>query len=193
MNGIDIDSFRFFIIPSFCFILGCLTAVFLIDFLKSRSARRRIKSGRKAEKKGRKILERAGYRIVSVQPEVMTRYYVDGNPVKYKIKTDYLVKKGLAYYAAEVKSGGAVEFNNINTRRQLLEYDFNYRVKGLLLVDADSRTIHAVNFKRKKLLPVIKILLVMLTLILLLIFLFNDIGLKKSAAIDSISLENECL
>ena len=74
--------------------------------------------------------------------------FVDDEAHSVTIRADYVVFKDGARYVAEVKTGRtATRIDSAATRRQLLEYRHAFDVDGVLLVDADSGTIHSIGFE----------------------------------------------
>ena len=88
------------------------------------------------------LLERAGYEVVERQVPGSWTVRADGEPVTFGLRADYLVARGGRRYIAEVKTGRlAPRLSHGPTRRQLLEYSAAFDVQGVILVDADARTI----------------------------------------------------
>ena len=80
---------------------------------------------------------------------------VDGAPVVAAVRADYIVRAGGRRWVAEVKTGRAApSLATATTRRQLLEYQHAFGVAGVLLVDADARTVQRVDFRPPGRLPV---------------------------------------
>ena len=81
--------------------------------------------------------------------QVATRYAieVDGTPLEIALRADYVVARDGERYIAEVKTGEvAPRLQSPGTRRQLLEYSIAFRASGVLLVDAETRSVHRVAF-----------------------------------------------
>ena len=103
--------------------------------------------GQRGESRALKLLQRAGYAIVEEQVEGRTQVVIDGKTQEYVVRADVMVERQGERFIAEVKAGPeASRVSNRNTRRQLLEYACAYDVRGVLLVDAHSGTIHTVEF-----------------------------------------------
>ncbi len=76
---------------------------------------------------------------------------VDGRRVPYRVRADYLLRKGNKTYVAEVKTGNqAVSFLQSHTRRQLLEYYLVYQPQAVLLVDGEEGKIEEVVFPDRR-------------------------------------------
>ena len=103
---------------------------------------RRRERGREGEIEAEALLERAGYQILGRQVRRVARYRVDGELHEATVVADLRVIRRGKVYVAEVKTGAkAPDPMHRGTRRQLLEYAHAFDVEGLLLVDADRRTI----------------------------------------------------
>ena len=88
------------------------------------------------------LLEREGYAVLERQVPGTWTMRADGEPVTFGLRADYLVARGGRRYIAEVKTGRlAPRLSHGPTRRQLLEYSAAFDVHGVILVDADVRTI----------------------------------------------------
>ena len=75
------------------------------------------------------------------------RWTINNQSLEYVVRPDFLVRKNGVKYFAEVKTGNAAEINNINTRRQLLEYSFLSDFNTTILVDMEQKKIIKVNFR----------------------------------------------
>ncbi len=88
------------------------------------------------------LLRAAGYDVLDRQVGGAWSVRADGVPLSFDLRADYLVARGDRRYVAEVKTGRvATRLSHGPTRRQLLEYAAAFDVAGVLLVDADARTI----------------------------------------------------
>jgi hypothetical protein len=117
--------------------------------LRSAPARRlaRIRErGRAGEHAAMALIERAGYRIDALQPELAWTIFCDGEPHAVPLRADLLVSRAGRRFIAEVKTGTAASLATPSTRRQLLEYSVAYQVDGVLLVDAERGRIHEVRY-----------------------------------------------
>jgi hypothetical protein len=133
------------------FIIGLIIGGFLFyriyKAFKIYTFKKRMKKGRKAEKSAIKLLMQEGYKIISTQKSVPVITYIDGKPYKNYVKADFIVRKGLKKYVAEIKTGDkAPQANNAATRRQLLEYYLAYKPTGIILVDMNERRIKTIEF-----------------------------------------------
>lgn len=93
------------------------------------------------------ILEDHGYTIEGAQVTTTYPIEVDGAAVEILLRADYVVTRGGDRFVAEVKTGQlAPRVQTPATRRQLLEYHVAFGVSGVLLVDAESRSVHRIAF-----------------------------------------------
>jgi hypothetical protein len=66
---------------------------------------------------------------------------------RVRLRADLVVERGGRRYVAEVKTGRAApRIDSAATRRQLLEYRVAFDVDGVLLVDAEARAVHEIEF-----------------------------------------------
>src|SRR5262249_39961800 len=99
------------------------------------------------EERAEKLLRKAGYRVEARQATRRWAVLVDGAPHEVTLRADFVVARGRRRFVAEVKTGDdAPEIAAPATRRQLLEYRCAFGVDGVLLVDAEERRVHAVDF-----------------------------------------------
>lgn len=99
------------------------------------------------ELRAEKLLKKAGYRVDARQVTRRWAVLVDGEPHEVTLRADFVVARGRRRFVAEVKTGDdAPEIAAPATRRQLLEYRCAFAVDGVLLVDAEARRVHAVDF-----------------------------------------------
>lgn len=109
--------------------------------------RRRWSRARLAESTAPRILEQSGYEVLDAQVPGKYTLMVDGKAITVALRADFLVARRGRHYVAEVKSGkSAPQLSTATTRRQLLEYLIAFPVDGILLVDAESRALHEVQF-----------------------------------------------
>ena len=113
----------------------------------NRATRRRNRMALDGEVIAEKLLKKNGYSVVDRQVVGEWWIDIDGEEVEVQVRADFLVKKRRRLYVAEVKTGRMVTDPVFPaTRRQLLEYHLVFDVDGVLLVDAESRQIHRVDF-----------------------------------------------
>jgi hypothetical protein len=99
------------------------------------------------EERAEKLLRKAGYHVEARQATRRWVVLVDGAPHEVTLRADFVVTRGRRRFVAEVKTGeDAPEIAAPATRRQLLEYRCAFGVDGVLLVDAEERRVHAVDF-----------------------------------------------
>ena len=102
--------------------------------------------GRKAEQKAIKLLKKNGYKIESFQTTAKGKLLQDDETVSFFIRADLIVSKDKKKFIAEVKSGKAASIEEINTRRQLLEYSKVFNNKNLILIDTEKNKIKKIEF-----------------------------------------------
>lgn len=106
------------------------------------------------EARAEKLLVKAGYRVVARQATERWSVRVDGEAHEVTLRADFVVARGGRRYVAEVKTGAeAPDVAAPATRRQLLEYRCAFGVDGVLLVDAEARQVHAIDFTLPRALP----------------------------------------
>jgi Holliday junction resolvase-like predicted endonuclease len=121
------------------------------EYRKRRKQRKRFERGRHQEIKAKDYLIKKGYAIVSSQKSYTHTFEVDGENVKAELIPDYVVKKNGKIYLVEVKTGkSAINIQNRNTRRQILEYDFVIDSDGIFLLDMENLEMKRVRFFTKK-------------------------------------------
>jgi len=129
-------------------VLAAIVILFAARDLAVRWERhRRWSRGRIAESIAPSVLEQSGYEVLVAQAPGKYTLTVDGQAMTVALRADFIVARRGLQYVAEVKSGrSAPQLSTATTRRQLLEYLIAFPVDGILLVDAESRTIHEVRF-----------------------------------------------
>jgi hypothetical protein len=142
-------------LPSPGWLAALLLGLFLLvqtlrlSHLRGAPARRlaRIRErGRAGEHAATALIERAGYHIDALQPELDWTIHCDGEPRTVPLRADLLVSRAGRTFIAEVKTGTAASLATPATRRQLLEYSIAYQVDGVLLVDVERGRIHEVQY-----------------------------------------------
>lgn len=135
------------LVPALLVLVGLLVGVWLARLrVRLRVARSR-RMGERGEKRARKLLRRAGYRILDEQVTYRGRVLLDDAPVEYWVRVDAVVERDGQRYVAEFKGGpqaGSVATRA--TRRQLLEYAWLSDADGILLVDTTAGRVHHVRF-----------------------------------------------
>ncbi|HEX3771857.1 MAG TPA: hypothetical protein VHV30_13365 [Polyangiaceae bacterium] len=92
------------------------------------------------------ILAAEGYDVLAAQVNGSWTVHADGEPLTFGLRADYLVARAGRRFIAEVKTGRiAPRLAHGPTRRQLLEYSAAFDVHGVVLVDADARTVTRVE------------------------------------------------
>ncbi len=135
---------------------GVLLAAALIGglvFLKVRAIvavgriARRSRRGKKLEGQAARLLSAKGYSVLGEQVPAEIRLRIDGAETRSTIHVDFIARKGGRLFAADSKSGAAVESpGRAEVRRQLLEYCLAFGCDGGLLVDMENRRVREVDF-----------------------------------------------
>jgi hypothetical protein len=134
-------------------LVGFFALVGIVLFARAalgrRRTRRRFERGAEGEREGAVLLERAGYAIEAAQAAVRYAVDVDGVLAEVALRADFVVvSRDGERFVAEVKTGRvAPRLETAATRRQLLEYQHAFDVEGVLLVDADARTVQRISFR----------------------------------------------
>jgi hypothetical protein len=107
----------------------------------------RLVKARLGESWARDLLEARGYCVVGSQFACSYAVRIDDEDLSIPLRADYLVTRDGFRYVAEVKTGvSAPSLRTGATRRQLLEYRIAFDVDGVLLVDAEQKRVHLVEF-----------------------------------------------
>ncbi len=113
----------------------------------NRATRRRNRMALDGEVIAEKLLSKKGYRVIERQVAGEWWMWIDDEAVEVQVRADFLVRRKGRLYVAEVKTGRMVTDPAFPaTRRQLLEYRMVFDVDGVLLVDAENRRLHRVDF-----------------------------------------------
>ena len=180
----DVSSFIFFIALVSC-VLGGLVFLAVSRWWKQRRFLRRCRRGVQAEAQAGPILKSYGYELLETQKQVQATINVDGKALAYQVCPDGLAKRGNSLFAVEVKTGRtAPKPLYRETRRQLLEYYHILPVEGVLLVNADLRTVSVVSFEKKSRKTkekrfLLQFVIAQLCIFALLSFFFHYFGLKS--------------
>ncbi len=128
-------------------LLGLLAGLALARFRRRLLAARSRREGRQGAEEARRLLRRAGYRILGTEVTGRGVILVDGRPEDFVVRADAVARRWFRRYVVEVKGAPeAASPGNRDTRRQLLEYALVFRTRGVLLVDVPGRTIRCVEF-----------------------------------------------
>lgn len=115
-------------------------------WIERRRAARARRLGRRGERKGLRLLERAGYHIDESQVSAHVGLLVDGERRRYPVRADALVRRDGLRFVAEIKAGPAnATLSHRGTRRQILEYIHAFDADGVLLVDVPGRRVQRVE------------------------------------------------
>ena len=104
------------------------------------------RKGKKAEQKAIKLLKKNGYKIESFQTIAKGKLLQDDETINFFIRADLIISKNKKKFIAEVKSGKSASIEDINTRRQLLEYSKVFNNKNLILIDTEKNKIKKIEF-----------------------------------------------
>lgn len=127
-------------------LLGALLGLRLASWIRRRRGRAASRRGARGERIAVRLLERAGYDVLTLQASSQTWVKADGDAQSFDVRADAIASRGQRRFVVEVKTGRAADLGNRNTRRQLLEYALAYPEHEVLLVDATRKTITAVEF-----------------------------------------------
>lgn len=132
-------------------LLVACTAWLTVRALRARDRRARVERvarAQTAERAARGVLENAGFVVVAEQVRRAWSVSADGEPISFQLVADYVVERSGQRWVAEVKTGQrALNLRFGPTRRQLLEYREAFGVKGVLLVDAERKSLRQVHFR----------------------------------------------
>lgn len=107
----------------------------------------RMQRAARGEARAPAWLEERGFAVLGAQVSVDHEVRVDDRVVGAALRADYLAEKDGARFVVEVKTGAlAPSLESRATRRQLLEYRVAFDVDGVLLVDAETGSVHEVTF-----------------------------------------------
>lgn len=139
--------------PSFVLLLllclGLIAALWWQHGRGGRRARARARRAAKGEADAVKLLESHGYVVVDSQVPGAVKVEVDGEPLRFDLRADYLVERGGRSWVAEVKTGElAPRLSHGATRRQLMEYAQVFQADGVLLVTPEEGRVREVVFER---------------------------------------------
>jgi hypothetical protein len=114
---------------------------------KSRRMALRMERAVAGEERAAGLLADQGFAVLGAQAVIDHAIRVDDRIVTVALRADYLAEKAGRRYVVEVKTGAlAPKIETSATRRQVLEYRIAFDVDGVLLVDAESGTVHEVTF-----------------------------------------------
>lgn len=114
---------------------------------RRRRMRRRWARASAGEREAVSLLTEHGFLIEAAQVSGSYTIEVDGECIPVALRADYIVTCGRQRLIAEVKTGRlAPRLDTPATRRQLLEYQHAFDVDGVLLIDADGRSVRRIRF-----------------------------------------------
>lgn len=116
-------------------------------WLRRRRMSLRMDRAVEGEQRAAGLLERQGFSVLGAQAVIEHPIRIDDRVVMVALRADYLAEKNGLRYVVEVKTGSlAPRIETSATRRQMLEYRIAFDVDGVLLVDAESESVHEVTF-----------------------------------------------
>jgi hypothetical protein len=128
-------------------VLGAVLALKARSFVAVRLITRRARRGRRLEGRAGRLLEERGFSVLGEQVPAKIRLSVDGEPFESTLHADFIARRGGRLFAADSKSGAAVDNPAAAVvRRQLLEYCLTYGCDRALLVDMEDRRVREVEF-----------------------------------------------
>jgi hypothetical protein len=128
--------------------LSVWACLWLRAAFERRSRRRRAVRAQRAERDAAGLLEAHGFLVLGRQVRQRWALSVDGRELPFTLVADYLVEREGQRWVAEVKTGErCLDLRHGPTRRQLLEYREAFAADGVLLVDAEGRTLRSVRFR----------------------------------------------
>ena len=93
-----------------------------------------------------KELKKNGYELVKIQPSTKGFLYENDKKFSFSVSADFLVSKNNTIYVAVAKSGKKAFIEEIDTRRQLLEYSKVFNSNKLILIDTNQNKIKKILF-----------------------------------------------
>ena len=106
------------------------------------------KKASNAEIKSINFLVKKGYEIIKIQPILKGSLYENREKKFFSVRPDLIVRKNGIDMIAEIKSSKSGNIENIDTRRQLLEYSFLSNTK-IILIDFKNKKIKEIEFVSK--------------------------------------------
>ena len=94
------------------------------------------------------FLVKKGYEIIKIQPILKGSLYENREKKFFSVRPDLIVRKNGIDMIAEIKSSKSGNIENIDTRRQLLEYSFLSNTK-IILIDFKNKKIKEIEFVSK--------------------------------------------
>jgi hypothetical protein len=129
-------------------VLSAYAAIRITGLFRTLAARRRARIAVHGERRGERLLARAGYRVLERQPRRRAQLTYGGEAVRYEVRADALAARGSRIFVAEMKTGALVsDLHHGPTRRQLLEYNLVFGADGVLLIDVLGGTVREVCFR----------------------------------------------
>lgn len=131
-------------------IIGITLGLYFFSVILQYKKRKKIQfisqRAKQGEENAKKVLTKAGYRVVGEQVRKKTVMYIDGEICESFVQVDYLATKKNKRYIVEVKTGGQANLKIPNVRRQLFEYHHIFQVDGILFVDMNEEKIYSISF-----------------------------------------------
>lgn len=103
--------------------------------------------GQAGEIQAESWLRKNGFVIEAGQPQQATHLLVDGIPMAFRVRADFLVRDPEGRRAVvEVKTGAAANPVSTGTRRQMFEYAAVYGVGAVYLFDSAEGRLRKISF-----------------------------------------------
>lgn len=113
---------------------------------RRRMAQMRV-AGRQGEVRAERWLRANGFRIESDQARRSCTVSVNGQPMTFEVRADFLVQDPRGESAVvEVKTGASADPKSAATRRQIFEYAAIYGVKNVYLFDGTTDRLMHLEF-----------------------------------------------
>lgn len=123
---------------------GALVGHWVRRWSLRRRIQRRAQRAIQGERGAVALLAQHGYTVLEEQARASYVLELGAERVDVNLRADFLVQAGEEVLVAEVKTGAlATRIDHPATRRQLLEYAMAFQADGVLLVDADAKTVAA--------------------------------------------------
>jgi hypothetical protein len=149
VNAASIPPEVLLVVAALAVAMAAIQALVLLARRWSRRRRMSLRMERAVlgEERAPALLEAHGFAVVGAQVVVEHSVRIDDRIVVIPLRADYLAERDGARYVVEVKTGAlAPRIETSATRRQILEYRIAFDVDGVLLVDAESGSVHEITF-----------------------------------------------
>ncbi len=135
-------------------IIAILSLLLVFKILKDKFklfiAVRKMSNGRKLEQLALKYIKRISPDEIYQQTNEKFYIRVNGEKKYFRLKADFIIIKNNKKILIEVKSGDIVTNPTYsNSRRQMLEYFYYFKVDEIWLFDCNTRDFHKIEFPKK--------------------------------------------